>query len=134
MNNPSNILYIFYWANLGSLANISLLSFPHSLQNKYFSPDLNSSADQKVHQHRLDLGLPGFEVVSADEDPFLHSQLDEPGYKGVLRGSIEVGASLQYTGHCKQSGGRNLFPGLTDGELTNRREAMRAKYVIYAED
>lgn len=99
----------------------------------FFPPDLNPGADQKVHQHRLDLGLTRFEVIPTDEDPFLHSQLDDPGYKSVLRGSIDVGASLQYTGHCKQSGGRNLCPSLMDRDLTNKREAMTAKYVVYTE-
>lgn len=103
----------------------------HFFYRFFFFPDLNPGADQKVHQHRLDLGLTRFEVIPTDEDPFLHSQLDDPGYKRVLRGSIDVGASLQYTGHCKQSGGRNLCPGLMDRDLTNEREAMTAKCVIY---
>lgn len=88
-------------------------------------PDLNPSADQKVHQHRLDLGLTRFEVIPTDEDPFLHGQLDDPGDKSVLRGSVDVGASLQYTGHCKQGGGRNLRPCLMDGF----KEAMTATFV-----
>lgn len=124
LNNLSN--YPILWFNFGSLANISILSFSHVMffqffYSEFFFPDLNPGADQKVHQHRLDLGLTRFEVVPTDEDPFLDGQLDGPGYKSVLRGSIDVGASLQYTGHCKQCGGRNLCSGLMD-RLTNKRE------------
>ena len=69
---------------------------------------LNPCADQEVHQHWLDLGLTGFEVVPSNEHTLLRRQLYGPWDKSVLRGAVDVGAALQYAGHCKKSGGRNL--------------------------
>ena len=69
---------------------------------------LDTRADQEVHQHRLDLGLAGFEVISSNEHPLLHGQLDGARHESVLRRAVDVGAALQDTGHCKQSGGGDL--------------------------
>lgn len=48
--------------------------------------------DEEVHQHRLELGLPRFEVVSGDEDPAEFSALHHARYDCVLRGTIDVSA------------------------------------------
>lgn len=81
---------------------------------------LDTCADQKIHQHGLDLGLTGFEVISSNEHPFLHGQLYGSWYKSVLWGAVDVGTALQYTGHCKQSGGRNLCSSLMDAGKKTR--------------
>lgn len=78
----------------------------------HVSPHLDTRADQKVHQHRLDLGLPGLKVVASNEDSPLRGQLYGAWHEGVLRGAVDVGAALQNAGHSKQSGGRNLCSGL----------------------
>lgn len=73
---------------------------------------LDTRADQEVHQHRFNLGLTGFEVISSNEHPVLHGQLDGTRDKSVLRRAVDVGTTLQYAGHCKQSGGRDFCSGL----------------------
>lgn len=89
------------------------------------SAHLDTCADQKVHQHRLDLGLTGLEVVPSDEDPPLYGQLYGARHKGVLRGAVDVGAALLYAGHRKQRGGRNLCSGLMEHEeITTATECL----------
>lgn len=78
----------------------------------HVSLHLDTRANQEVHQHRLDLGLPGLKVIPTNEDSPLHGQFYGAWHKGVLRGAVDVGAALQNAGHSKQSGGRNLCSGL----------------------
>ena len=59
-----------------------------------------AGADQKVDQHRLQLGLARFEVVAADEHVELLGQFDAAGHERVLRRSVDEGA-LQLS--CNQS-------------------------------
>lgn len=52
----------------------------------------DASTDQKVNQHRLELGLTGLEIITGNENVFAFSQLEKTGNKSILRRTVDVGS------------------------------------------
>ncbi|KAH3667599.1 hypothetical protein OGATHE_003122 [Ogataea polymorpha] len=75
----------------------------------------NSRIDQKLCQHRLQLGLTALEVVSANVGAVIFGKLNNSRNESVLWTSVDVRDVLQDTGHGKHRARRDLLVVLLDG-------------------
>lgn len=69
---------------------------------------LDTCIDEELGEHRLDLGLTSFEVVTADESLVLLGKLDAAGNEGVLRSTVDVRGVLEDAGDGEDGRGRDL--------------------------
>ena len=84
--------------------------------------EFDARVDQKVHQRRFHLGLPGFEVVAADEGLVFLSKVNRPRHQGVLRRPVDERRLLQDAGHREDGRRRHLLvTGLDRGQEIFRR-------------
>lgn len=76
---------------------------------------LDAGADQEVDEGRLHLGLPGLEVVAADEGAVLLSKVNGTRDEGVLGGAVDEWHVVEDTGDSEDGGRSNLLVSVSDG-------------------
>lgn len=76
---------------------------------------LDTGVDEELGHDRLELGLTGLEVVTADKGLVSFRELDASGYERVRGGAVDVGASFEDRRDGEQGRGGNFFVRVLDG-------------------
>mmetsp|Transcript_21218 Transcript_21218/g.61756 ORF Transcript_21218/g.61756 Transcript_21218/m.61756 type:complete len:559 (+) Transcript_21218:635-2311(+) len=97
----------FLGAELGRRAQVLAVVVAEMIV-RYDGYRLDPGRYEEVDQYRLHLGLTGFEIISGDEDLVLPCEFEHTGDEGILGGTVDVGASLEYGSDGKDGGGRHL--------------------------
>ncbi len=75
---------------------------------------LDARVDEELGEDGLELGLPGLEVVAADERLLALREGDDTGDEGVLGGTVNEGLALEDGGDGEDAGRRHLRVGRLD--------------------
>lgn len=76
---------------------------------------LDTGVDEELGNDRLELGLPGFKVVTSDKGLVSFRELDASGNERVRGRAVDVGASFEDGRDCEQCRGGNFFVRVLDG-------------------